>query len=86
MLCRDPVKALTGDLSQASARRRPRLCLQNAQCLGLALQLGQTLRRVPWSDDDLIEHARLAVSGAAELADLSGQLLIHLPGARPKVQ
>lgn len=66
-------------LAQGQARRGARLGLQDAQRLALATQDLQALGRVAGGDDDLVEHAGLAVGGAAELADLAGQLLVHGP-------
>eukprot|EP00967_Tisochrysis_lutea_P092857 scaffold133995_cov18-Tisochrysis_lutea.AAC.1 len=61
-------------LAQAEAGGGACLGLQDAQVLGLALQDLQALWGVRRRDHDLVEHAGLVVSGAAELADLPGKL------------
>ena len=67
------------DLAQLVAAGGARLRLQDAQRLGLALQVGQAVWGVAGGDHYFIEHARAAVRGAAELADLLGKIPIHLP-------
>eukprot|EP00982_Pelagococcus_subviridis_P007299 30542-Pelagococcus_subviridis.AAC.5 len=60
------------------ARRRPRLRLQDAQVLGLALERREARLRVRRRDDDLVKHPRLAVRRRAELSDLLRHLLRDL--------
>ena len=72
-------RQLTSDLAQGAAGGGAQGGLQDAQRLGLALELGQALGRVAGRDDDLVEHARLAVSRAPELPDLCRKRLIYRP-------
>mmetsp|Transcript_28192 Transcript_28192/g.61788 ORF Transcript_28192/g.61788 Transcript_28192/m.61788 type:complete len:248 (-) Transcript_28192:1432-2175(-) len=68
----EPAAAHLAQLTRpGDARRR----LQDAQRLGLALQLGQPGLRVGGRHHNLVEHARLVVCGGAELAELGGELL-----------
>mmetsp|Transcript_69225 Transcript_69225/g.219017 ORF Transcript_69225/g.219017 Transcript_69225/m.219017 type:complete len:497 (-) Transcript_69225:383-1873(-) len=66
------------NLAQGAAIGGSRGGLEDAERLALALEDLEALGGVGGRHHDLVEHARLPIRGRAELADLAGEVRVHL--------